>query len=299
MPALFQKTALAVGAFALTCQPSEQVSLHTNTPHDPSPFAQQVTTALEPVLQTLARYFNMSFSVGIAGPDDPVGVSVVAGYDNPGAADPVNITTKSLIPVGSATKLYTAVATLQAAEKGLLDLDTAAVKYIDPFLQRTNGTTMAELWGTDSVNTITVRQMLSMQSGLDDYDDTALHEFSDDASTEAIDQTPYDYLHRWARKDILFPPGAGGTYSSINYVLLGLALAEVHNATSWLDFDQRSIFPEALQKPLEDMSFKLLGKCSSYDRVVHQFTLNTTSSPSSVRYCLCFCLPLIPSPVLL
>eukprot|EP00750_Incisomonas_marina_P024027 INCI5078.11.p1 GENE.INCI5078.11~~INCI5078.11.p1 ORF type:complete len:491 (-),score=55.96 INCI5078.11:2447-3919(-) len=242
----------------------------------PSPFALEVAARLQPVLDELAEYYNTSFAVGVAGASDPAGFSVVAGNDVSGS----KVTTDSVYPVGSATKLYTATAVLEAQERGLVDLDTPAVVYLDPFLQRTNGTTFSRLWGTDEVNNITVRQLLSMRSGIDDYDDAALHSFEDDPATFAIDQTPFDYLHRWAKKGILFPPGDGGAYSSINYVLAGLVVASVHNASTWLDLDQRSFLPAPLQKPLENLTFPLLGPCASFANVVHQFTANLTESSS-------------------
>ena len=63
--------------------------------------------------------------------------------------------------MGSATKLYTATALLRLQELGVLDLDATAASIVDPFLNRTNGTTLAQLWGTDVVNNITVRQLAS------------------------------------------------------------------------------------------------------------------------------------------
>ena len=112
--------------------PPSTSTLTSSLPPAPSPFADKVKAALQPMLDEYATLFNMSFSVGVAGPDDPLGFGVAAGLDNPGAPAKTakNVTTESLFPVGSATKLYTSLAGLQAQEKGLLDLDEPAFKCV-------------------------------------------------------------------------------------------------------------------------------------------------------------------------
>jgi hypothetical protein len=45
--------------------------------------------------------------------------------------------------------------------------------YVDPILQRTNGTTMLELWNGDATCLkITARMLMGMRSGMVDYNDT-------------------------------------------------------------------------------------------------------------------------------
>ena len=169
------------------------------------------------------------------------------------------------IPMGSATKLYTATALLRLQELGVLDLDATAASIVDPFLRRTNGTTLAQIWGTDVVNKITVRQLAGMRSGLQDYDDRKLNAFCLDPKNFKIDISPYDYLHTWSQKQMLFPPGKGGAYSSIGFVILGFVLAASTNQSAWNDFDQRMIIPEPLKfdPDLRDFKFILGGLCSA------------------------------------
>ena len=63
-------------------------------------------------------------------------------------------------------------AILQQAELGKLSLDEPAFRKVDAELQRQNKTTMLELWnGNQEVNRITIRDLLGMTSGLNDYDD--------------------------------------------------------------------------------------------------------------------------------
>ena len=47
--------------------------------------------------------------------------------------------------------------------------------HIDPILKSGNGTTMLELWGgNETINNVTIYQVLHMKGGLDDYDDNAM-----------------------------------------------------------------------------------------------------------------------------
>ena len=194
------------------------------------------------------------------------------------------------IPMGSATKLYTATALLRLQELGVLDLDATAASIVDPFLRRTNGTTLSQIWGNDIVNTITVRQLASMRSGLADYNDKELNAFCLDPTNFKIDISPYDYLHTWSQKQILFPPGKGGSYSSIGFVILGFVLAASTNQSTWKDFDQRMIIPEPLKtdRDLVDFKFILGGLCSAVANMSHQYAAIKFNVPGenwdSVRY---------------
>ena len=76
--------------------------------------------------------------------------------------------------MGSVTKLYTAVRVLQLHEIGLVDIDRPVHSYIDPFLMRTNGTTLMAIYHNASINTITARQLMGMRSGVADYNNFAV-----------------------------------------------------------------------------------------------------------------------------
>lgn len=55
----------------------------------------------------------------------------------------------------------------------------------------------------------------------------------------------------WVRTGKLeYEPGAKTSYSSTNFVLLGLLLAEAANATDWSSFDQGTFIPEAVRARL-------------------------------------------------
>ena len=76
--------------------------------------------------------------------------------------------------MGSVTKLYTAVTVLQLHETGFIDIDRPVHSYIDPFLTRTNGTTLMAIYNNASINTITARQLMGMRSGVADYNNFAV-----------------------------------------------------------------------------------------------------------------------------
>lgn len=234
---------------------------------DPSGFEKKLRDEIQPILDIYAQQFNTSFVVGIANADGSF--EIAAGSDD---HEGKLVTENTLIPMGSATKLYTATAVMQLAEKGIVDIDKPVYEIVDPFLTRTNGTTLLQLWnGDERVNRITSRQLMGMRSCLSDYDDQKLTAFSLDPANANVTIDPYDYLHVWAPKNFVCEPGEGGAYSSIGYVILGLVVASATNATSWTDVDQRFILTGDLSRDLDEFTFPLIGPCSSYENVSHQY----------------------------
>ena len=264
---------------------------------------------MAPVLTQAGAYYSVGFSGGIATSAGSTSAAAGPNKQQQAGARPRNsvcrpwvpraktipfrprnrpslsaLTRHAKIPMGSATKLYTATALLRLQELGVLDLDRTAASIVDPFLRRTNGTSLAELWGTDAVNRITVRQLASMRSGLADYDDEGLQQWSLDPANLATDISPYDYLHRWAQKQLLFPPGKGAAYSSIGFVVLGFVLAATTNQTAWTGFDQRMIIPAPLKHDpvLNGLIFNLGGTCSSmHASVSHQYAQQESIEPGT------------------
>ena len=128
--------------------------------------------------------------------------------------------------IASCTKLLTAALSFRLAEAGTLSLDGRLADLIDPALLHGLHT----LKGVDRAAEITLRHLLSHQSGLPDYfqgrgpdERTLLAKLSageDQGWTgpEAVAMSKAMRPH--------FPPGAGrrALYSDTNYQLLGLAL---------------------------------------------------------------------------
>lgn len=139
--------------------------------------------------------------------------------------------------------------------------------HIDPILKSGNGTTMLELWGgNETINNVTVYEVLHMKGGLGDYDDGAMLRWT--LANPDKDFDPWDYLYTIKDKFICLP-GTCEYYSSPGYSLLAFVAAAHHNATSWDKFDQMSMFPDWLQKSFNETFFMGRGKCSNYSNVTH------------------------------
>jgi D-alanyl-D-alanine carboxypeptidase len=139
--------------------------------------------------------------------------------------------------VGSQTKMMTAVAVLQLADEGLVDLDARAADYLPA----------ATVAGLANAGTATVRQLLQMRSGVPSYLD------AEDASGTPL------YV-RWMQDhpDEVFgpeealeiarnlPAGAPGSfhYSNTDFLLLGL-LIEAVTGEAWADVLEERVFDPA------------------------------------------------------
>jgi len=142
---------------------------------------------------------SISAAVLVPGTGWWYGTSGYADRESEGLA-----TTDTVYAIGSITKTFVAALVLRLAEEGFLGLDDPASDHLGPVAgSKTNGAT--------------VRQLLSMRSGIDSY-------------TDHFDQN-FDAVYSVA--DLIdmigephFAPGAEFEYSNSNYLLLGL-IAEV------------------------------------------------------------------------
>ncbi|MBI2678281.1 MAG: beta-lactamase family protein [Candidatus Koribacter versatilis] len=103
--------------------------------------------------------------------------------------------------VGSISKQFTATAILMLAEQGKLSLDDKVARFL-PNLTR--------------ANEVTVRQLLNMTSGYQDYwpQDYVMPNMLKPVTAQQI-------MEGWARKPLDFEPGAKWQYSNTNYVIAG------------------------------------------------------------------------------
>ena len=114
---------------------------------------------------------------------------------------PVAATPSMRYSIGSISKQFTSVALLLLAEEGRLSLDDRVSKWF-PELTRAGD--------------ITVRQLLSMTSGYQDYwpQDYVMPGMLEDVTPAAI-------MRGWAQKPLDFEPGTRWQYSNTNYVIAG------------------------------------------------------------------------------
>ena len=126
--------------------------------------------------------------------------------------------------IGSITKQFTAAAILQLKEAGKIDLDATVATYLPSI---------------SHAREITIRQLLTHTSGLEDY--VNIPNFETLAATPAT----FDQLmSRISRKPLGFTPGSGFGYSSTNFLILG-RIIEVVSGQSWEVYVQQHLFAPA------------------------------------------------------
>jgi CubicO group peptidase (beta-lactamase class C family) len=120
---------------------------------------------------------------------------------------PIPATTAMRYSIGSISKQFTAAAVLLLAEDGKLSLDDRVSKWF-PELTR--------------ADEITLRQLLSMTSGYQDYwpQDYVMPDMLKDTTPAAI-------MKGWAQKPLDFDPGTRWQYSNTNYVIAGQIIERV------------------------------------------------------------------------
>jgi D-alanyl-D-alanine carboxypeptidase len=123
--------------------------------------------------------------------------------------------------IGSISKQFTASAILMMAEEGKLSLDDKLVRWF-PDLTR--------------ANEVTVRELLSMTSG---YQDFWPQDYVMPRMLEPV--TAQEILNDWARKPLDFDPGTKWQYSNTNYVVAGLLVEKVAGMPL-IDLLQRRVF---------------------------------------------------------
>ncbi len=156
-------------------------------------------------------------------------------------------TTSMIYSVGSISKQFTAASILLLAEEGKLSLDAPVGRWL-PELTR--------------ANEVTIRQVLSMTSGYQDFwpQDYVMPSMMKPVSPEEI-------LKGWAQKPLDFEPGTKWQYSNTNYVAAGM-IVERLSGMSVLDFLHHRIFDPLEMKSVFDCDSAALppGSPTRYNR---------------------------------
>ena len=139
--------------------------------------------------------------------------------------------------IGSISKQFTSAAVLMLQEKGKLSLDDKIAKWL-PDLTR--------------ANEVTLRQVLSMTSGYQDYapQDYMIPEWEKPISAQQI-------LDRWARKPLDFDPGTNWQYSNTNYVIAGQIVEKVGGQPLFAMLQERVLKPLSMNSALDTNAKKL------------------------------------------
>jgi len=162
---------------------------------------------------------------------------------------------------GSCTKTWTAVAVLQMVEKGMFGLDDKITDLLNPYLLSRNKTTLEEIYHpSEWVKNVTVRFILNMNAGIQDYNEEKLT--SDQTENPLWDITPIDMLF-YANRTLLDKPGQTADYSSTDYEILGLLLARYTNDVDWNEYDQKDLYKNLQNKEeYEKTYFPSQGTCN-------------------------------------
>ena len=125
-------------------------------------------------------------------------------YAQPGKAPPA---VSAPYQIASVSKQFTAAAILMLRDEGKLNLDDPVGKYVP---------------GISGGDHMTIRQLLSHTSGLQDY-------WPQDYSFQAMETptTPEAIIDRWGHKPLDFAPGTDWQYSNTGYVVAGMIVEKV------------------------------------------------------------------------
>jgi D-alanyl-D-alanine carboxypeptidase len=155
----------------------------------------------------------------------------------------VNISSDMLFGLASVTKNYTAAIILKLAEQGILSLDDSLHSWLPTF--------------NNIDSTITIRQLLNMKSGIDDYQGTQ------GFINASYNGNPTRY---WTPEEILswigpmnFPPGSQLVYCNTNYILLGMIIKVATGSTMSTEFRNQLLNPLQLNNTYFAGEETLLG----------------------------------------
>jgi len=186
-----------------------------------SPISQATSdfTAVDRYIKTEMKRLGIpGMAVGIVHGNEIVHLQ---GY---GVADSLGrpVTPQTPFYIGSVTKPFTALAVMQLAEAGKLDLDAPVQTYLPWF----------EVDDKESSAKVTVRHLLNQTSGISEKDGNRI--WTSDRGLE-------DTLRGLGALPLTHPVGTTWQYSNINYSLAGLIVEKV-SGQSYADYVKQNIF---------------------------------------------------------
>jgi serine beta-lactamase-like protein LACTB len=147
-----------------------------------------------------------------------------SGYGLADVENKVAAKSSTVYRLGSISKPITAVAVLQLAERGKLDLDAAVQKYVPSFPEKP--------WP------ITIRQLLGHLGGIRHYRNMA------EMNSTRHYNNMLEPLRIFENDPLVAEPGTRFSYSTYGYVLLG-AVVEAASGTRFTDYIRENIFRPA------------------------------------------------------
>ena len=152
-------------------------------------------------------------------------------------------------------------------ESGKIKLNTPVHLAIDPVLQRSWHTTLFDLFDRQpNIKRVTYEMLLGHTGGIQDYPGTL------QLQVEAgVEFGPKELIDMTDKQLMCANLPCRKLYSSIGYVLLGLAMTQLTGAATWADWDQFAVIPAARRHLYNATTFPKLGKCTLYGNIAHQY----------------------------
>ena len=180
------------------------------------------------------------------------------------------VTAETMFRWASCTKPLTAIAALQLQEKGQLDLEADARRYVPEF--------------PDKGVTITVRELLCHQSGIVHYTNGQV------IPSERIYTTPHPFadpvnsLDKFKESPLLFKPGEKYSYSSYGYVLLSAVVQRAGRQDFASQIEERIAKPLGLTTLQPDFPWVNIAHRASGYRLVNGRVLRSTDTDQSWKW---------------
>jgi CubicO group peptidase (beta-lactamase class C family) len=192
---LLSKAAAAIAVLAIAAL---DTSAQTQLPADLTDKIDKVAT------DTLARTGVPSASIAVVKDGQ---IAYIKAYGDARLEPKTPATPQMRYSIGSISKQFTAAAILLLQEQGKLSLDDKVAKYV-PDLTRGNE--------------VTIRHLLSMTSGYQDFwpQDYVMPGMLKPTTAQQI-------MDIWAKKPLDFDPGTKWQYSNTNYVIAGVIVEKV------------------------------------------------------------------------
>lgn len=154
--------------------------------------------------QAMKKHHVAGMSIALVDGDELVWTT---GFGFADIREQVPATAETVYRVGSITKLFTASATMQLAEQGLLDIDQPLQRYLPGFSIKTRFA---------DAPPVTLRHLLSHHAGLPTDRWKGMW---------ASEPAPLEKLPDALKEEyVAYPPARIGSYSNLAYSLLGLAI---------------------------------------------------------------------------
>ncbi|MCK5781571.1 MAG: beta-lactamase family protein [Flavobacteriales bacterium] len=151
-----------------------------------------------------------------------------------------------LFEIGSATKMFTAIAVLKLIEDGKISLNTK----ISEFYKGGDIINLGKLKGENHFNEVSIEMLLNHTSGFIDYlnvydnDEKAMEIFAIEGKTYSFDELISLAVNHG---DANFAPGEKFKYCNTGYVILGDIISKV-SKEDWRDYIQKNILNKANMK---------------------------------------------------